>query len=77
MGFKIKVTDRNGYPVKQYRVNIEWKGGGQSQSQTDDNGVAEFTGSGGIASSIKVVDKQVGGGEKIDYDSYIIVEYNG
>lgn len=77
MAFRVKVTDRNGYPRKQCRVNIIWKDGGQSQSYTDDSGTARFEGNGGVAESIKVLDKAVEAGVRIGHDSIIPVEYNG
>lgn len=75
MSFRIKVVDQYGYPCKNHRVNIYWKEGGQSKSQTNNSGNAEFAGNGGVAASITVVDKKVDAGVKLEHGDIHIVEY--
>ena len=72
----VSVTYRDGRPVTNARVTIEWESGGSSTGHTNSGGVANFSGNGGIFSSIRVADKHVKGRGRIDHGTSVSVIYD-
>ncbi len=73
---EVSVTYRDGRPVPNVRVEIDWESGGRSTAYTRSDGVARFEGDGGIFSAIRVADKPVKGRGLLKYKNPVSVIYD-
>jgi len=73
---QVSVTYRDGRPVPNIRVEIEWESGGRSTQYTDSGGTASFPGNGGVFSSVYVAGKHVRGRGRLVYGTHVSVVYD-